>query len=102
MKNKMIKIIRVSVLLVPFLFSGCTYFGLYTEKQVKEVTSQSQEVGFDEGRSNEIRHAEHARQKELAEKQSKVKFYKVHVPAHTNADGIKVDEHYIPIRIVTE
>ena len=87
---------------VAHTFSGCTYFGLYTEKQVKEVVRQSHEAGVDEGNSNQIRHAEHARQKELAEKQSTVKFYKVHVPAHTNADGIKVDEHYVPIRIVTE
>ena len=102
MKVLLNKIALLSIPLCPFLFSGCTYFGFYTERQVEAIIGQSREVGFYEGRATEIRSAEHARQQELTEKQSKVKFYKVHVPAHTNADGIEVDEHYVPIRIVTE
>ncbi len=77
---------------------GC----LYTARQVEEIKGKVRQMGFAEGRANEIRHSEHQRQQDLARKQIKERYYKVLVPEHTNEAGIKIEEHYVPIRVITE
>jgi len=89
-------------LVLPFLITGCGSFGLYSKNQVEDVAGEYGERGFEAGRAHEIRILEHERQRALEEKQLKEQYYRVPVPAHVNEEGIKIDEHFVPIKIITE
>lgn len=90
------------VLTMLFTLSGCSYFGMYGSRQVAEICEQSREAGYHEGVASEVRRAEHQHQAALAEQQFEERFYRVPVPEHINEDGVLIEAHMVPVRIVTE
>lgn len=58
--------------------------------------------GFTDGVGHQIRLNEHERQNELEKRQIKETYYRIPVSGHTTEDGIIIEPHVVPIRIITD
>lgn len=75
---------------------------LYSKSKLDKVAVKERYKGFHEGRAGELRRQTHQRQrqKEQALPEPATKWFSVPVDAHVNADGVRIDAHSRPVKIV--
>lgn len=94
--------LATGALIAPVFTSGCGLLGLYSGSQVDDITEQHRQRGLEEGYARAVRVAAHEEQNAAAQKQVEERYYVVPVPAHVNAQGVRIEDHFVPFRVVVE
>lgn len=84
------------------LLSSCSLVGIYTRDDIKKEARIAELHGFEQGRALEARTSMMRYQTELERSQPEYQSYQVPVPAHITPDGVKIEQHYKNLEIVTQ
>ena len=87
------KISHITICFMPLLWIGCS------SHSSKTVYSR----GFEEGRASEVKRAyweEKQAEQQAPEPPIQRRYYEIAVPAHTAADGVKIEGHSRHVEIV--
>lgn len=84
------------------LLTSCSLVGLRSERDVRIAARAAELRGIQQGQAIEARAALIEDQAELEKPQPDFRFYEIPVPAHTDPDGVRIEQHNQTLEIVTQ